>query len=158
MIMHSLYIKWVRDLGENKTFLRKLISGGKIVLCFILWLQAWQLALYKPDLHRIFKKDSYSEKGLQVKIYLAWRTFFLGHPCSSTGKESTCSVGDLVLIWSLGWEGPLEKGMITYSSIMAWSIPRTVYPRLSNFTYTFTFNKKANDSWNYKGIVYLRGN
>ena len=26
---------------------------------------------------------------------------------------------------SLGWEGPLEKGMATHSSILAWRIPRT---------------------------------
>ena len=27
---------------------------------------------------------------------------------------------------SLGWEDPLEKGKATYSSILAWRIPRTV--------------------------------
>ena len=26
-------------------------------------------------------------------------------------------------VWSLGWEDPLEKGMATYSSILAWRIP-----------------------------------
>ena len=26
---------------------------------------------------------------------------------------------------SLGWEDPLEKGMATYSSILAWRIPST---------------------------------
>ena len=26
-------------------------------------------------------------------------------------------------IWSLGWEDPLEKGMATYSSILAWRFP-----------------------------------
>jgi len=29
---------------------------------------------------------------------------------------------------SLGWEDPLEKGKVTHSSILAWSIPWTVYP------------------------------
>ena len=29
---------------------------------------------------------------------------------------------------SLGWEDPLEKGMATYSSILAWEIPRTEEP------------------------------
>ena len=29
-------------------------------------------------------------------------------------------------IRSLGWEEPLEKGMATYSSILAWRIPWTV--------------------------------
>ena len=33
-------------------------------------------------------------------------------------------------IWvrSLGWEGPLEKGMATHSSILAWRIPWTEEP------------------------------
>ena len=26
-------------------------------------------------------------------------------------------------VWSLGWENPLEKGMATHSSILAWRIP-----------------------------------
>ena len=35
----------------------------------------------------------------------------------SGGKESTCNAGHL------GWEDPLEKGMATHSSILAWRIP-----------------------------------
>ena len=35
----------------------------------------------------------------------------------SDGKESFCNVGDL------GQEDPLEKGMATRSSILAWRIP-----------------------------------
>ena len=31
-------------------------------------------------------------------------------------------------IQSLGWEDPLEKGMATYSSILAWEIPQTEEP------------------------------
>ena len=53
---------------------------------------------------------------------------------------------------SLGWEDPLVKGMVTYSSILAWRIPMdrgawwaTVHgiaksqTQLSNFTFSFTF-------------------
>ena len=29
-------------------------------------------------------------------------------------------------VWSLGWEGPLEKGKDTYSSTLAWRIPWTI--------------------------------
>ena len=36
----------------------------------------------------------------------------------SDGKESACSAGDQVQ--SLGLEDPLEKGMSTHSSILAW--------------------------------------
>ena len=28
---------------------------------------------------------------------------------------------------SLGWESPLEKGTATHSSILAWTIPQTVW-------------------------------
>ena len=31
-------------------------------------------------------------------------------------------------VLSLGWEDPQEKGMITYSSILAWEIPWTEEP------------------------------
>ena len=40
-----------------------------------------------------------------------------GFSGDSGGKESTCNAGDL------GWEDPLEKGMATHSSILAWRIP-----------------------------------
>jgi len=45
----------------------------------------------------------------------------LDFPCGSASKESTCNAGDWVQ--SLGWEGPLEKGKATHSSILAWRIP-----------------------------------
>ena len=31
-------------------------------------------------------------------------------------------------VWSLGWEDPLEEGMATYSSTLAWRIPWTEEP------------------------------
>ena len=40
----------------------------------------------------------------------------------SNGKESALTSGDL------GWEDPLEKGMATHSSILAWTIPWTEEP------------------------------
>ena len=49
---------------------------------------------------------------------------FLGFPCGSASKESTCNAGDLGSI--LGWEDPLEKGKATHSNILAWRIPRTI--------------------------------
>ena len=38
-------------------------------------------------------------------------------------KNLPASAGDMGLI--LGWEDPLEEEMATYSSILAWKIPRT---------------------------------
>ena len=44
----------------------------------------------------------------------------------SDSKESACNEGDLGSI--LGWEDPLEKGMATHTSILAWRIPWTEEP------------------------------
>ena len=50
----------------------------------------------------------------------------MGFPDGSNSKESTCSAGDLGSI--LGWEDPLEEGVATHSSILAWRIPQTEEP------------------------------
>ena len=62
-------------------------------------------------------------------LYFNWRIIALqncvgfwqtsGFPCGSA-----CNARGLV--WSLGWEDPLEKGKATHSSIPAWRIPWTV--------------------------------
>ena len=44
----------------------------------------------------------------------------------SDGKESACNAGELGAI--LGWEDPLEKGMVTHSSVLARRIPWTEEP------------------------------
>ena len=49
-----------------------------------------------------------------------------GFPGDSDGKGSVCSAGDQGLI--PGQEDPLEKGMATQSSILAWRIPWTEEP------------------------------
>ena len=47
----------------------------------------------------------------------------MGFSHGSDGKESACNFGDPGLIHAL--EDPLEKGMATHSSILAWRIPWT---------------------------------
>ena len=44
-----------------------------------------------------------------------------GFPGGSDGKESACSAGDSGSI--PGSEDPLEKGMATHSTLLAWRIP-----------------------------------
>ena len=51
---------------------------------------------------------------------------FSEFPGGSDGKESACNSGDLGSI--PGLEDPLEKGMATHSSIIAWRIPWTEEP------------------------------
>jgi len=52
-----------------------------------------------------------------------------GLPWLLSGEESACSVGDAGDAGSIsGSEDPLEEVMATYSSILAWGIPRTEEP------------------------------
>jgi len=45
------------------------------------------------------------------------------------GKELACNAGDTRDAGSvIGWEDPLEGGMATHSSILAWGIPWTEEP------------------------------
>ena len=54
---------------------------------------------------------------------------------------------------SLGWEDPLEKGMATHSSILAWRIPWTdpgvakSRTRLRDYCFLFTFFLSQDESW-----------
>ena len=45
----------------------------------------------------------------------------MGFPGGSDGKQSACNAE--IQVQSLGWEDPLEEGMATHSSILAWRIP-----------------------------------
>ena len=59
------------------------------------------------------------KKSLQKLSWLVrWKGASLVAP---DGKEVAYNAGDGVQ--SLGWEDPLEKGMVTHSSILAWTIP-----------------------------------
>ena len=49
-----------------------------------------------------------------------------GFPGDTDGKDSACNKGDQVQ--SLGQKDPLEKGMATHSSILAWRISWTEEP------------------------------
>ena len=50
----------------------------------------------------------------------------MGFPGGSDSKESACNAGDLGSI--PGLEDPMEKGMATHSSILAWRIPQIEEP------------------------------
>ena len=54
--------------------------------------------------------------------------YFWGFPGSSVVKN-LCDARDAMMpVRSLGQEDPLEKGMTTHSSILAWKIPWTEEP------------------------------
>ena len=63
---------------------------------------------------------------MNIDTFKLLYTYSRGFPGGSDGKESAHSAGDQVQ--SLGQEDPLEKGMATHSSILAWEIPWTEQP------------------------------
>ena len=68
----------------------------------------------RPQFDSCVGKIHWRRDRLPTLVFLV----FLG---GSDGKESTCNVGDLGSIPD--WEDPLEEGMATHSSILAWRIP-----------------------------------
>ena len=59
---------------------------------------------------------------------LAQYSFRPSHPGGSDGKESACKARNPSFILGWGRILPLEKGMATHSSILAWGIPQTEEP------------------------------
>ena len=57
--------------------------------------------------------------SLSFDVYLGKKGIITA---GSDGKESSCNVGGISLIF-LGWVDPLEEGMAIHSSILAWRIP-----------------------------------
>ena len=57
--------------------------------------------------------------------------YILGFPGGMSGKEPACLCRrhKRCEVQSLGQEDPLEEGMATHSSILAWRIPWTEEPR-----------------------------
>ena len=84
-------------------------------------------------LHKPIHYGCENNRAVSMKIQLnnldIWAALKRGFPGGSRGKEPACHAGDIE-IWvpSLGWEDPLEKGMATYSSILAWRISWTEEP------------------------------
>ena len=54
----------------------------------------------------------------------------MGFPGGTSGKEPACQCRrhKEMWVWPLGWGDPLEEGMATHSSVLAWRIPRTEEP------------------------------
>ena len=70
------------------------------------------------------------DRGQEVKTYsykinILWDVIW-GFPGGTSGKEPTCQCRKCkreMWVQSLGQEEPLEEGMATHSSILAWRIP-----------------------------------
>ena len=86
------------------------------------WLHGWKricLQCRRPQFDSWVGKIPWRRDRLSTPV-------FFGFPGGSDSEESICNEQDLGSI--LGWEDPLEEGMATHSSILAWRIPWTEEP------------------------------
>ena len=63
-----------------------------------------------------------------IKFYLPFINLQLSHLGSLHSKKKNPPTMQKTWVLFLGWEDPLEKGMETHSSILAWKIPWTEEP------------------------------
>ena len=63
--------------------------------------------------------------GQNHLLLWSWFAFPWGFPDGTSGKNLPANVGNIrdPWVWSLGWEDPMNEGMATHSSILAWRIP-----------------------------------
>ena len=71
-----------------------------------------------------YRKDDH---GALVREIGHYKKYMVGLPGGSEGKESA-TMQEIRVRKILGQEDPLEKGMVTHSSILAWRIPWTEGP------------------------------
>ena len=80
----------------------------------------------------------------------------LQHSCTFLVAQLVKNLPAMQETWvrSLGWEGPLEKGMAAHSSVLAWWVPWTVYSmgsqRVGHDWATFTFHTYMKLLYMYK--------
>ena len=65
---------------------------------------------------------------MYVESYLSFCDWFISLKYSALGFPDGSVVKNPPAMWqtwvpSLGWEDPLEEGMVTHSGILAWEIP-----------------------------------
>ena len=91
-----------------------------------------------------------SATQLYIHIY---DTYILGSPAAQTIRNLP-ALQD-ILLWSLGREGPLEKGIATHSSIPAWRIPWTEKPgRLQFMGFQRVVHNWANNTSTFSELIY----
>ena len=85
--------------------------------------EAWHAAV-----HGVARSWTRLSNRTELNFFIAGRLFNqLSYQESPVVKNLPAIVGDLqeTKVLSLGQKDPLEKGMATHSSILAWKIPRT---------------------------------
>ena len=78
--------------------------------------------VFRPgEVHGLYSPWGRKESDKLSDFHFSLWKRYIWFPCVEMGKNLSTMQETQVL--SLGWEDPLEKGMATHSSILAWRIP-----------------------------------
>ena len=102
--------------SPQMSLLSKLLPWAHLVF----WAGATLFNLYGPEINKPFSAPEFN-----ISICVA--SLSIGASLVAQTVKNLLATQD-IWVWSLGWEEPLEKGMVTHSSILAWRIPWTEEP------------------------------
>ena len=133
----STYTTCWRGYGIKETILH---CWWECKLIQLLWETLWRFLKklgiklpYDPTtpLLGIYPEETTIEKDTCTPIFIT-AIFTIARTCKQdflvAQTVKNLPVMQVTMVWSLGWEVPLEKGMATHSSILAWRIPWTEKP------------------------------
>ena len=81
------------------------------------------VTFYSRDWHNIVNQLCFNKKYIYLKNYIYMYIYKGASPVAQLVKNPPAVRETWVC--SLGWEDPLEEGMATHSSVLAWRIPWT---------------------------------
>ena len=125
---------WVQSLGQKDPLEKGLATRSSILAWEISWTEE-PGGLLSMGFHKSrtrlsdFTSLSIISYGKTWTKVLANTIYFPGFPCGSVVKNLSAKQ-ETQMLWVrfLNHEDPLEKGMTTYSSVLAWRIPQTEEP------------------------------
>ena len=112
---------WVQSLGQEYT-----LEGTATYSNILAWRIPWTEepgGLYSPWGHK--ESDMTEWLAISIIIHMLFILLYLFRTSLVAQMIKNLPAMRETQVWSLGWEDPLEDGMATHSSILAWRIPWT---------------------------------
>ena len=113
---------WVQSLGQEYTLEEGTATYSNILAWRIPWTEE-PGGLYSPWGHK--ESDMTEWLAISIIIHMLFILLYLFRTSLVAQMIKNLPAMRETQVWSLGWEDPLEDGMATHSSILAWRIPWT---------------------------------
>ena len=126
-----LHVIFASSKSPQTHFVHLLKKQGSVELWQVVYVQCkckwvWGACLKWLSHDWTFKENALSQDRNVNMRHSYLDTLNKGFPGGANGKEPACQFRRHETgVWSLDWEDPLEEGIATYSSVLAWRIPRT---------------------------------